>query len=132
MSESRLEQLRAQIEEMSVESAGSSRDRPLAVLGGIAMAAGVLLTIVAYVLASSQASGDLGIDNLEQNEALALGLIGVAATVAGAALFLRYSLSQFFRFWLLRQLYAGQANTAELIQSLGDNVDGQSDRKDPN
>ncbi|MGI8709542.1 MAG: hypothetical protein ACR2LA_00890 [Acidimicrobiales bacterium] len=34
--------------------------------------------------------------------------VGVALVVAGAAVFLRYSLAQFLRFWLLRLIYEQQ------------------------
>jgi hypothetical protein len=40
-------------------------------------------------------------------------------SVAGAAVFLRYSLARFLRFWLLRQLYEGQAHMDRLVSTLG-------------
>ena len=44
-------------------------------------------------------------------------MLGLA--VVGAAVFLRYSLARFLRFWLLRQLYEGQANIDRLVGALG-------------
>ena len=34
-------------------------------------------------------------------------------------MFLRYSLARFLRFWLLRQLYEGQAHIDQVVASLG-------------
>ena len=48
-------------------------------------------------------------DQREQLDGITVGLIGVAVTVAGAALFLRYSIAQFLRFWLARLTYEQQA-----------------------
>jgi hypothetical protein len=40
--------------------------------------------------------------------------------VLGGALFLRYSMAKFLRFWLLRQLYEGQAHVDEVVAAMGD------------
>jgi energy-converting hydrogenase Eha subunit E len=44
-------------------------------------------------------------DPLVQRDALTLGLLGVGGAVVGSALFLRYSLTGFLRFWMARQSY---------------------------
>ncbi|MFI5799262.1 hypothetical protein [Streptomyces sp. NPDC051677] len=68
-------------------------------VGGLLMLAGLVLGGLAFPLAHATDSG------LGQGDALALGLGGVAAAVVGGALFLRYSLTGFLRFWLARQSY---------------------------
>ena len=47
-----------------------------------------------------------------------MALIGVAVTVTGMALFLRYSIAHFLRFWLARLSYEHQAQTDRLIAAL--------------
>jgi hypothetical protein len=37
-----------------------------------------------------------------------LALVGVTVSILGAALFLRYSMARFLRFWLLRLIYEQQ------------------------
>jgi hypothetical protein len=37
-----------------------------------------------------------------QRDAIALGLAGIASTIFGAAIYLRYSVSKVLRFWLAR------------------------------
>ncbi|MFC4503531.1 MULTISPECIES: hypothetical protein [Streptomyces] len=68
-------------------------------LGGLLMLAGLVLGGLAFPLAHATDSP------LGQGDALALGLGGVAAAVVGGALFLRYSLTGFLRFWLARQSF---------------------------
>jgi hypothetical protein len=68
-------------------------------LGGLLMVVGPGLAIGAYVMSHGTT------DALVQRDAITLGLGGVTASVVGAALFLRYSLSRFLRFWMARQSY---------------------------
>jgi hypothetical protein len=42
---------------------------------------------------------------LQQRDAIVIALTGVALSIAGAALFLRYGLTQFLRFWLARMIF---------------------------
>ena len=61
----------------------------------IALAMGVV-GIVGYSMST-------GTDNpLQQRDAVVLALIGVSVSVAGMALFLRYSLGALLRLWLAR------------------------------
>ncbi|MBS1848466.1 MAG: hypothetical protein JST73_09335 [Actinobacteria bacterium] len=73
----------------------SRRDTALVRAAAIAMAAGTIVAIVAVVL--SQGSNN----PLDQSTQLAMAVAGLAVTVAGGAVFLRYSLSRFLRYWLL-------------------------------
>ena len=68
-------------------------------LGAALMALGLVLVVSAYFISHNTG------DQLVQNDALTLGLAGVAASVVGSALFLRYSLTGFLRFWMARQSY---------------------------
>jgi hypothetical protein len=43
-----------------------------------------------------------------------LALVGVGLTISGSALFLRYSLANFFRFWLARLIFEQRAATDRL------------------
>ena len=55
---------------------------------------------------------------LSQNDALVLAIGGLTAAVVGAALFLRYSLASFLRFWLARFVYEQQAQTDRIVERL--------------
>ncbi|MEV2218464.1 hypothetical protein AB0E01_01115 [Nocardia vinacea] len=76
------------------------------------MVLGLLVAVVSYFMAHGTK------DPLAQRDAITLALGGVAASVVGSALFLRYSLTGFLRFWLARQSY-------DLAQ-LGDQLNGKA------
>jgi hypothetical protein len=44
--------------------------------------------------------------------------IGIALIIAGAALFVRYSMARFMRFWLIRLTYESRANTDRLVDAI--------------
>jgi hypothetical protein len=46
------------------------------------------------------------------------GLLGIGLIVAGAALFVRYSMTRYMRFWLLRVIYEERAQTDRAVASL--------------
>ncbi|TDC71852.1 hypothetical protein E1200_01075 [Actinomadura sp. GC306] len=79
-------------------------------LGAVLMVAGAALAVAAYLLAHGTR------DPLLQRDAITLGLGGVTAAVCGSALFLRYSLTGFLRFWMARQSY----DIAQLAERLLD------------
>lgn len=92
----RVEQFTAEIADMKLPDTAASRDRALLRVGVALMAAGVGIGVVAYVI------GHGTTNPLQQRDAIVLALIGLTVAVVGAAVFLRYSLAQFLRFWLAR------------------------------
>jgi hypothetical protein len=46
------------------------------------------------------------------------GLLGVGLIVAGAALFVRYSMTRYLRFWLLRVIYEERSQTDRTVEAL--------------
>jgi hypothetical protein len=106
----RVEQFKQDIAAMQVRDPATGRDR-LALRGGFAlMVIGVIVTIAGYV----QSHGTT--NPLGQRDAIIVALIGVAVTVAGAALFLRGSITMFLRFWLARLIYEQRAQTDRIIE----------------
>ena len=105
----RVEQFKRDIAEMQVKDPAAGRDR-LALRGGFTlMVIGVIVTIVGYVISHGTSNP------LSQNDALIVALIGIAVTVLGAALFLKGSLSTFFRFWLARLIYEQKSQTDRIV-----------------
>jgi hypothetical protein len=113
----RIERLKSDAAELNV-SKGAARDGLWQIVGAIAMAVGVVLAFVAYQLSLSK-DDPRDIDSLQ---ILAISMLALA--VVGAAVFLRYSLARFLRFWLLRQLYEGQAHIDQVVAALGERDTG--------
>jgi hypothetical protein len=79
------------------------------------MVGGIALTIIAAIVAYSD---DGASAPLTQRDWIIRALIGVALTVAGAAVFVRYSMAQFLRFWLARLSYEQQHQTDRVVDAL--------------
>jgi len=115
----RIERLKSDAAELNV-SKGAARDGLWQTVGALAMVAGVVLAFVAYQLSLGK-DDPRDIDSLQ---ILAVSMLALA--VAGAAVFVRYSLARFLRFWLLRQLYEGQAHIDQVVAALGERDGGAS------
>lgn len=109
----RVQRFKAEVAEMRVPDPIAGRDRLYLRLGGVGMIAGVVLGIYAYVLSYSATD-----DPRQQRDAIVLGLIGVAISVVGAALFIRGSLTAFLRFWMARLCYEQQAQTDRITEAI--------------
>lgn len=108
---SRVERLQSEAARLDVARSGS-RDGLFLGASVVAMMVGLVGMFVAY-----QAS--LGSDDPRDIQSLiVLAIFMMGLVVAGAAVFLRYSLARFLRFWLLRQLYEGQSHLDELVAAL--------------
>jgi hypothetical protein len=112
----RVEQFKAEIAEMGVKDPSAARDRLLLRAAVALLAVGPVLGIIAYFMSH-------GTENpLQQRDAIVLALIGVASSVSGGALFVRYALASFMRFWLARLCWEQQAQTDRVVAAL----DGRS------
>jgi hypothetical protein len=76
----------------------AARDRTKVVIAAVGMVVGLVLTVVAY--AKSATTDDVRV----QNDAQILAVIGLTAAVIAGIAFLRYSLTEFLRYWLARAL----------------------------
>jgi hypothetical protein len=47
-------------------------------------------------------------------------LVGLVLVVAGTALFVRYSIARFMRFWLVRLVHENRTETDRVVQALSD------------
>ena len=98
----RVEQFQAEINSMKVKASGAENESRLLILGIV----GVL-----------QVGG--AADALDQQSFLATGsFLGIALIIAGAALFVRYSLARYLRFWLVRLVYESRANTDRIVEAI--------------
>ncbi|HEX6165575.1 MAG TPA: hypothetical protein VFZ77_22365 [Acidimicrobiales bacterium] len=107
----RIERLKSDAAELNVGK-GAARDGLYQALGAIAMVAGVVVALVAYI-----ASRGLD-DSRDIGSTVILAVSMLALSVAGAAVFVRYSLARFLRFWLLRQLYESQAHIDQVVEAV--------------
>ena len=120
MSESheRVEQFKQEIADMKVRDPATGRDRVLLRLGVALMVIGIALAIVAYFMSHGASADAASQGPAEQRDAVVLALGGIASAIVGGALFVRYSLAGFLRFWLARFVYEQQAQTDRVVERL--------------
>jgi len=111
-SHERVEQFKQEINDMKVRDPSTGRDRVWLRVGIALMVVGLLVTISAYFMSHGTSNP------LSQNDALVLAIGGMTAAIIGSALFLRYSLASFLRFWLARFIYEQQTQTDRVVERL--------------
>ena len=93
------------IQKIKTKTSSNERDRLYELIGLLILFGGAVLALISYFVAGSQNSGNVVIDNLEHNEHIILAIFGVALSVVGGFIYLRFSIGRFLRFWLLRQIH---------------------------
>ena len=106
----RVEQFKSDIAAMGLRDPVSGRERVLLWIGALLLIGGPVVAVLAY-------AQDQGTNNaLQQGDDHILALVGVALTIAGAALFVRYSFGRFLRFWLARFAFEQQQQGERVAQ----------------
>ena len=113
VTDERVEQFRSAVDELKLRTGRSRGDLIRQVVGGVLMLGGFVVGLIIYEQSLSQSSAL----NLQSEQILAATMLGVV--VIGAALFVSASVTRFLRFWMLRQLYEGQANLDRLVEEMG-------------
>lgn len=112
--EARMDQFRSEIGGMKLRGGSGEGEHRLLIIG-------IVLTVVGIGLAIAGAIqvGNFGGSPADQRAAMAQGsFIGLALIIAGAALFVRYSLGRYLRFWLIRLTYESRANTDRIVDAI--------------
>ncbi len=109
---SRIEQFRADVARLELRDPVIVRERILLAAGAIAMALGVAWVVVSYFVGHSTRNP------LQQRDMIVSSVFGLTVTVAGAAVFLRYSLGRFLRFWMARFSFEQQQQADVVARAL--------------
>lgn len=102
----RAARFKAEIAEMKLKTGRVRAENLLQLLGVVLMLGGIALALGSYAASLNvTATPGSNVDVLDSNSYLPLAVAGLAISVTGGFVFLRYSLARFLRFWLLRQSY---------------------------
>jgi hypothetical protein len=97
--ESRADRFARELSDLKISDPSAGHPRLWQRLGAVLMVLGPVLGVTAYLISHRTSS------SLTQGDAITIGLGGVTLSVVGAAIFLRYSLTGFLRFWMARQSF---------------------------
>jgi len=112
--EARIEQFRTEIDQLKLKGANGQSERWLLVVGAVLAVVGVVLAIVGAVQVINA-----GGSPADQRAFMASGsLLGIVLVIAGSALFVRFSLGRYLRFWLIRLVYEGRADTDRIVDAI--------------
>jgi uncharacterized membrane protein len=105
----RLTEFQKEVDQLKVTGGKANPERTWTIIGGIAMVAGVALTLISWLATRGTKS------NLDFADYSAMGTFGIALTIAGTGLFLVMSLRRYFRYWLVRLIYEQRDQTDRLL-----------------
>ena len=97
----RTDLFKEEVRSLKIKDPNAANDTLFMRLGLGVMVIGVALAIIGYFVSHNAANTATG----TLNDAQEIGMIGIALTIAGGAVFLRYSLASFLRFWLARMIF---------------------------
>jgi hypothetical protein len=96
----RLEQFRTEVDQLKVSGGRANPERIGRILGAVLMVVGVTLGFYAYFGLSHPTTNPL-----QQGDATVVGLLGVSLAIVGTGIFVVFSLTRYFRYWLVRLIY---------------------------
>jgi hypothetical protein len=112
LSDERLDEFEAEVKRLKVKGGASEPERRLVALGVILTVAGLVAGYVGLQMVRSAP------DALAQGDGMATTVMGVGVALVGALIWVRYSLSRYLRFWLVRQVYEQRAQTDRVVAAI--------------
>jgi hypothetical protein len=97
--ESRADRFARELADLKIADPAAGHPRLWQRAGAALMVAGIVLGVASYLISQRTAS------SLTASTAITIALGGVTLALVGGAVFLRYSLTGFLRFWMARQSF---------------------------
>ncbi len=112
--EARIDQFRSEVDGLKLKGSSGQNEQRLLIVGVLLTVVGVGLAILGAVQV-----GTSGGSPADQRAYMAQGsFLGLALIIAGVALFIRYSIARYLRFWLIRLTYESRANTDRIVDAI--------------
>ncbi len=105
----RLREFQAEVEQLKVSGGRANPERTWMIIGAVAMAAGGILSLLAWILTRGTTST---VDFARYN---VMGNFGLTLALAGTGLFVVMSLRRYLRYWLVRFIYEMRDQADRLV-----------------
>jgi hypothetical protein len=105
----RIADFEAELSRLHIKRQAAEPERRLLLVGVLLIVTGLTLLVVSF------AGTRQALTIQQQADNLALAPLGLGVTVVGAVLWLRYSLTRYLRFWLIRLIYEDRQNTDRIL-----------------
>ena len=109
----RLAEFQAEVDRLKIRGSAPTTEQRLMTIGIVLMPVGLLVVLIGWYGASGTREVSEQIPYL-----LSGGLLGLGLTIAGAALFVRYSIARYLRYWLMRLVYEERSSTDRIVEAL--------------
>lgn len=110
----RIDQFRSEVADLDIKTPADSGERTYLLIGIVLMVIGGGLIFAGYWGASGT-----GVLAEQIPYVLSGGFLGLGVMLVGAAMFVRYSLSRYLRYWLIRTIYEERTQADKVVESLG-------------
>lgn len=112
--DARIEQFKTEVDGLKLKGSSGENEHRWLVVGIVLVVVGVALAVLGAVTVSTA-----GGSPADQRANMAQGsFLGIALLIVGAAVFVRYSLARYLRFWLIRMTYESRANTDRIVDAI--------------
>jgi hypothetical protein len=108
----RLREFQGEVNQLRVTGGRANPEKQGLVLGFVCWAAAIVLELVAYFTSHGTK------DALEQRDMIILACFGIVAAVIGTGLVVRFALTRYFRYWLVRLIYEDREQTDRIVAAL--------------
>jgi hypothetical protein len=108
----RLREFQGEVNQLRVTGGRTNPERNGLILGFVLWVAAIVLEFVAYFSSHGTDSA------LEQRDMIILACFGVAVAVIGTGLVVRFALTRYFRYWLVRLIYEDREQTDRIVAAL--------------
>ncbi|MBI2704737.1 MAG: hypothetical protein HYX32_05525 [Actinobacteria bacterium] len=109
----RVDEFRQEIAGMNIRTPADESERILLIIGMVCI--GLSLVVIAFTW--YQVSG-LAQLSAQMPYAVSGGLLAMLLAIVGASLFVRYSMTRYLRFWLVRYIYEERSQTDREVEAL--------------
>ena len=109
----RMREFQSEVDALKVAGGQANPERTMVKVAVAGWVIAVAIEIIAYV-------GSHGTtDALSQRDYIIIALLGLTIGVIATGLFITFTLTRYFRYWLIRLIYQDRESSDRLIESLG-------------